>query len=101
VLAQNGSMYDIFLDNDGNEHGRREVGYYGRDMTFTGHNRTIAIDGTTTLFELQYNYNPFPGIQAICWIYQNTAGKVTRTQVIAETNSGGTSTVSDDNDDEI
>lgn len=98
VLAQNGSMYDIFLDNDGNEHGRTMIGYYERDMTFNGHNRTIAIDGATTLYELQYTYTPFPGIEAVCWIYQNTAGKVTRTQVIAETNGGGTSTVSDDDE---
>ncbi|KAI5926457.1 hypothetical protein F4810DRAFT_654480 [Camillea tinctor] len=33
VLAQNGSIYDQFLDNNGNEHGRQVVGYYSRDMT--------------------------------------------------------------------
>ncbi|KAJ9161559.1 hypothetical protein NKR19_g2182 [Coniochaeta hoffmannii] len=98
VLAQNGSMYDVFLDNDGNEHGRQLVGFYKDQMTFNGHNRSIAIDGQTTLYELQYIYNPFPGIEVISWIYMNTAGKVTRTQVIAETNAGGTSTVSDDDE---
>ncbi|OIW32960.1 hypothetical protein CONLIGDRAFT_651763 [Coniochaeta ligniaria NRRL 30616] len=98
VLAQNGSMYDIFLDNDGNEHGRQLVGFYSDLMTFNGHNRTIAIDGQTTLYELQYIYTPFAGIEVISWIYQNTAGKVTRTQVIAEANAGGTSTISDDDD---
>jgi hypothetical protein len=98
VLAQNGSMYDIFLDNDGNEHGRQLVGFYSDDMTFNGHNRSIAIDGQTTLYELQYIYTPFPGIEVISWIYQNTAGKVTRTQVIAEANAGGTSTISDDDE---
>ncbi|KAB5523067.1 hypothetical protein GE09DRAFT_1065508 [Coniochaeta sp. 2T2.1] len=98
VLAQNGSMYDIFLNNDGDETGKQLVGYYKDDMTFNGHNRSIAIDGQTTLYELQYVYNPFPGIEAICWIYMNTAGKVTRTQVIAESNAGGTSTISEDDD---
>lgn len=98
VLAQNGSMYDIFLDNDGNEHGRQLVGFYSDQMTFNGHNRTIAIDGQTTLYELQYIYTPFHGIEVISWIYVNTAGKVTRTQVIAESNAGGTSTISDDDE---
>jgi hypothetical protein len=101
VLAQNGSMYDIFLDNDGNETGRRLVGFYSDEMTFNGHNRSIAIDGQTTLYELQYNYQPFAGIEVISWIYLNTAGKVTRTQVIAESNAGGTSTISDDDEQEI
>ncbi|KAH8902528.1 hypothetical protein BR93DRAFT_947926 [Coniochaeta sp. PMI_546] len=98
VLAQNGSMYDVFLDNDGNEHGRQLVGFYSDQMTFNGHNRSIAIDGQTTLYELQYIYTPFPGIEVISWIYLNTAGKVTRTQVIAEANAGGTSTISDDDE---
>lgn len=96
VLAQNGSMYDIFLDNDGNEKGRQLVGYYSKDMTFNGHNRTISIDGQTTLYELQYVYTPFPGIEVVSWIYMNPAGKVTRTQVIAEMQGGGSSTISDD-----
>jgi hypothetical protein len=100
VLAQNGSMYDVFLDNDGNEKGRQLVGYYSRDMTFNGHNRTIASDGAAPLYELQYVYTPFPGLEVISWIYMSAAGKVTRTQVIAEAVGGGTSTVSDD-DDEI
>lgn len=98
VLAQNGSMYDIFLDNDGDELGRRLVGFYSDQMTFNGHNRTIVIDGQTTLYELQYVYKLFPGIEVVSWIYVNTAGRVTRTQVFAETNAGGTSTISDDDE---
>lgn len=98
VLAQNGSMYDVFLDNDGNEKGKQLVGYYSRDMTFNGHNRTIAIDGAAPLYELQYVYTPFPGLEVISWVYMNAAGKVTRTQVIAEATGGGTSTVSDDDE---
>ncbi|KAI1781292.1 hypothetical protein F4818DRAFT_34512 [Hypoxylon cercidicola] len=95
VLAQNGSIYDSFLDNDGNEHGQRVVGYYSRDMTFTGHNRTITIDDKTE-FELQYEYKPFPGLDAIANIYVTPAGQVVKTQVIAEAEGGGTSTISDD-----
>jgi hypothetical protein len=101
VLAQNGTMYDIFLDNEGDEQGRQVVGYYSRDMTFNGHNRTISVDGHTTLYELQYVYTPFPGIEVISWIYMNTAGKVTRTQVIAESQGGATSTISDDSDNDL
>lgn len=99
ILAQNGSIYDSFLDNDGNEHGRQVVGYYSRDMTFTGHNRTITIDGKTE-FELAYEYKPFPGLDAIANIYVTPTGQVVKTQLISELEGGGTSTISDDSADE-
>ncbi|KAK3368407.1 hypothetical protein B0H63DRAFT_75999 [Podospora didyma] len=98
VLAQNGSIYDEFLDNDGNEQRRVVVGFYARDMTFTGHNKTISVDGQVKEYELQYEYKPFPGIEAISWIYLDTTGKVTRTQVIAELEGGGSSTISNDSE---
>ncbi|KAK0717609.1 hypothetical protein B0T26DRAFT_646884 [Lasiosphaeria miniovina] len=97
-LAQNGTIFDEFLDNDGTEHGRAVVGYYARDMVFNGHNKTIAVDGHVSEFELQYEYKPFPGIDVTCWIYLDPAGKVTRTQVIAEAQGGGTSTISNDSE---
>ncbi|KAK0639786.1 hypothetical protein B0T16DRAFT_338955 [Cercophora newfieldiana] len=98
ILAQNGSIYDEFLDNDGNENGRATVGYYSRDMTFNGHNKTIAVDGEVKEYELQYVYTPFVGIEVTSWIYLDPAGAVTRTQVIAEGRGGGTSTISNDSD---
>ncbi|KAK3331814.1 hypothetical protein B0T19DRAFT_414021 [Cercophora scortea] len=98
VLAQNGTIYDEFLDNNGDEHGRAVVGYYSRDMTFNGHNKTIAVDGQTKEYELQYVYTPFPGIEVVSWIYLDTTGKVTRTQVLAEAQGGGTSTISNDSE---
>ncbi|KAL1856957.1 hypothetical protein Daus18300_010516 [Diaporthe australafricana] len=101
VLAQSGDLYDVKLDNDGDEESRTTVGYYDRDMTFTGHNKTISIDGVVKEFELQYMYSPFPGIESVCWIYVSPAGKVTRTQVIAETFGGGSSTISDDGVDDL
>ncbi|KKY39446.1 hypothetical protein UCDDA912_g00519 [Diaporthe ampelina] len=101
VLAQNGDLYDVKLDNDGDEESRTTVGYYDRDMTFTGHNKTVSIDGEVKEFELQYMYNPFPGIESVCWIYVSPTGKVTRTQVIAETFGGGSSTISDDGVDDL
>lgn len=97
VLAQNGSLYDEFLDNDGNEQGRIVVGYYATDMVFNHHNRTIEVDGQGKQFELQYLYAPFPGVEVTSWIYVDaTGGKVQRTQVIAEAHGGGTSTISND-----
>lgn len=98
ILAQNGTMYDEYLDNDGNEQSRQTVGFYKRDMTFNGHNKTIEVDGEIKEFELQYVYTPFPGIEVTSWIYLDTAGKVTRTQVIADANGGGSSTISNDSD---
>jgi hypothetical protein len=98
ILAQNGSIYDEFLDNDGNETGRATVGYYSRDMTFNGHNKTIAVDGEIKEYELQYVYTPFAGIEVTSWIYMDPSGAVTRTQVIAEGRGGGSSTISNDSD---
>ncbi|KAI1410094.1 hypothetical protein F5Y13DRAFT_202482 [Hypoxylon sp. FL1857] len=99
ILAQNGSIYDSFLDNDGNEHGRRVVGFYSRDMTFTNHNRTITIDGKTE-YELGYEYKPFAGLDAVAFIYVTPQGTVSKTKVISEAEGGGTSTISDDSADE-
>ncbi|KAI1337852.1 hypothetical protein F5Y15DRAFT_146147 [Xylariaceae sp. FL0016] len=98
VLAQNGSIVDTYLDNDGNEHSRRVVGSYKRDMTFNGHNRTITIDGVTE-YELGYHYAPYPGLDATAFIYMTPGGTVVKTQIIAEAEGGGTSTISDDQDD--
>ncbi|KAI0010237.1 hypothetical protein F4779DRAFT_320244 [Xylariaceae sp. FL0662B] len=73
ILGQNGTIYyDSFLDNNGNEQGRQTVGYYTSSMTFTGHNRTIIVDGKTE-YELAYEFAPFPrfvtrGLDAeTCW----------------------------------
>ncbi|OTB07255.1 hypothetical protein M426DRAFT_318280 [Hypoxylon sp. CI-4A] len=99
MLMQNGSIYDVFLDNNGNERGGRMVAYYTNLMTFTGHNRSITIDGETE-FELSYEYKPYPGLDAFANIYVTPEGKVIRTQVITEAMGGGTSTISDDTADE-
>ncbi|KAI0181216.1 hypothetical protein GGR52DRAFT_23330 [Hypoxylon sp. FL1284] len=95
ILAQNGSIYDSFLDNDGVEHGRQVVGYYSRDMSFTGHNRTITTDGSTE-FELQYEYKPYPGLDVVANIYVTPAGQVVKTKIIAEAEGGGTSHLAED-----
>lgn len=68
-------------------------------MTFTGHNRTITIYGKTE-YELSYEYKPFPGLDAVANIYVTPEGKVVKTQVVAEAQGGGTSTISDDDADE-
>ncbi|KAI2615534.1 hypothetical protein GGR54DRAFT_294057 [Hypoxylon sp. NC1633] len=99
ILAQNGSIYDVFLDNNGDEHSRQVVGYYSRDMTFTGHNRTITIDGQTE-FELGYEYKPYPGLDAVANIYVTPEGNVVKTKLVSELGGGGTSTISDDTADE-
>lgn len=99
ILAQDGSIYDEFLDNDGTEQSRATVGFYADDMTFNGHNRTIkGEDGEVVEFELQYEYRPFPGVEVFSYIFVDGAGKVLRTQVISEAFGGGMSTISNDSD---
>jgi len=99
ILAQNGSIIDVFINNQGHETGYNVVGLYSRFMTFNGHNKTIAVDGQAKLYELQYTYDPYPGLEIVSNIYMDTTGTVVRTKVIAEGSGGGSSTVSDDDRD--
>lgn len=101
ILDQDGNIYDVKLDNDGNEQSKKLVGSYADTMTFTGHNSTVSINGQVREYELQYVYQPFPGIESIAWIYVTPAGAVTRAQVIAEAFGGGSSTISDDTEDSL
>ena len=94
VLAQNGSLFDVFLNNQGVERRRKVVGYYSRDMDFTGHNRTISVGGKVTELELQYLYEPYKGLSAYCNIYTDTSGRVLRTKIVAEAEGGGAATIS-------
>lgn len=96
VLGQDGNIYDVKLNNDGDEQSRTKVGSYLTDMSFSGHNQSITVNGELREYELQYVYAPLPGVEAVNWIYVTPAGKVTRTQVIAEAFGGGSSTISDD-----
>lgn len=99
VLAQNGSIVDVYLNNQGVERRRRVVGHYSRDMSFTGHNRTISRDDGSTEFELQYLYAPYPGLEAYSNIYVEPNGNVVSTRIVAEAEGGGTATIA--NNEEI
>ena len=92
ILAQNGSIYDVYLDNDGRETSRQLAGDYRRDMTFTGHNKTIEHDGVPVEQELQYLYSPYTGLEIIALVYMDIASaRVVRTNVVAGAEAGGTS----------
>ncbi|CAN8097357.1 unnamed protein product [Discula destructiva] len=101
ILAQDGILYDVKLNNDGDEQGKTLVGSYATSMTFSGHNETVSINGQVREYELQYFYNPFPGIESIVWVYVTPEGAVTRTQVVAEAFGGGSSTISDDSETSV
>lgn len=101
VLGQDGNLYDVKLDNDGEEHGETLVGSYADLMTFTGHNKSISVDGVVKQYELQYVYKPFPGIESVTYVYVTPAGKVSYTEIIAEAFGGGSSTISEDEEEEI
>ncbi|KEY73657.1 hypothetical protein S7711_07704 [Stachybotrys chartarum IBT 7711] len=98
ILAQNGALVDVRLNNQGVERRRRQVGYYSRDMIFTGHNRTISENGETVEFELQYLYEPYRGLTAYCNIYVDTSGNVVRTSILAEAEGGGAATIASNSD---
>jgi len=95
ILAQNGSIVDESLDNDGTIYSRTVVGDYSRDMTFNGYNQSVALNSEADR-ELEYLYTPFNGLSVISAIYINAAGKVVATQVLSESGGGGSSTVGGD-----
>ncbi|KAH7325649.1 hypothetical protein B0I35DRAFT_474397 [Stachybotrys elegans] len=95
VLAQDGKLLDIFLNNQGTERRRKEVGFYNRDMTFTGHNKTIPLEDGGVEYELQYVYQPYRGLSAYCNVYTNPNGDVLRTKIVAEAEGGGTATIAE------
>ncbi|EWY84310.1 hypothetical protein IWW34DRAFT_695803 [Fusarium oxysporum f. sp. albedinis] len=92
VLTQDGFLYDIYLNNNGVERRRKEVGFYSKDMKFTGHNKTITGDEGVE-YELQYTYAPYHGLSAYCNIYTDQSGKVLRTKIVAEAEGGGAATI--------
>ncbi|EHA51762.1 hypothetical protein MCOR27_008477 [Pyricularia oryzae] len=97
VLAQNGTMYDVYLNDRGDEISRSVAGYYSRDMTFTGHNKTISIDGEPMEFEMQYVYQPYMGLDIVSLIYMDAKnGRITRTKVVAGMEGGGSTTFKGD-----
>ena len=95
VLAQNGDLSDVSLDNDGNSSGEKVVGNYETEMSFNGHEATVEYNGEDVTLK-EYRYSPIYGINAICAIYLQDDGSVTGTQVLAESNAGGSSTISED-----
>lgn len=95
VLEQNGDLVDQYLDNDGNLLGQQVVGNYQGEMTFTGHETTVEYEGEQ-VNERQYVYTPYHGLSTVSAIFVDSDGKVVRTQVIAESSAGGSSTISDD-----
>jgi len=95
VLAQNGSLVDVSLDNDGNVTGDRFVGDYRYDMRFRDSSPSSgrAVNGRTVDRELEYVYEPFAGLVTVCEIYVDEAGSVLGTKVLSEASGGASSTV--------
>lgn len=95
VLAQNGSIIDQLLDNEGTIHGQKTVGYYETDMRFNGYNHTVTDNGDADR-ELEYVYEPYIGLSTVCAIFMNSVGAVVGTQVLSESGGGGSSSIGDD-----
>ncbi|KAK4574134.1 hypothetical protein LTR86_001895 [Recurvomyces mirabilis] len=94
VLAQNGDLVDMYLDNDGNPHGQKVVGSFTSDMTWNGYETTVERDGEEVQ-EREYLYSPYHGINVVSAVYTDATGKVVGTQVLAESSAGGSSTIGD------
>ena len=92
ILAQNGSIIDQSLDNDGNLYSEKIIGDYNTDMTFNGYDQSVTANGQAER-ELQYVYQPYVGLEVISAIFMDAAGKVVATQVLSESSGGGSSTL--------
>jgi len=60
ILAQNGSIIDQSLDNDGHVYKEVMVGYYTRDMRFNGYNASVSGNSQVER-ETEWVYDPYPG----------------------------------------
>lgn len=92
VLGQNGDVVDQSLDDSGNVRGVVAVGTYVDVMQFTGQ-RSKVVYGTVEADELEYTYDPLPGVRKVAFIYVDATGKVLGTQVVAESSGGGSSSI--------
>lgn len=94
VLDQAGNIVDEFLHNDGQVYQTQIVGSYWHDMTFTGYERTVVLNGQNVR-ELEYSYAPFNGLSVIAAILLDSESNVVATKVLSEVEGGGTSTIAD------
>jgi hypothetical protein len=92
ILAQNGSIIDQSLDNDGDLLSEKIVGDYSTDMTFNGYDESVTVSGEAER-ELQYVYQPYVGLEIISAIFLDATGKVVAAQVLSESSGGGSSTL--------
>ena len=95
ILAQNGSIIDQSIDNEGDVYSEVVVGNYAQDMTFNGYNRSLSGNSKADR-ELEYVYSPFPGLQVVSAIFTDASGNVVSTQVLSEASGGGSSTIAAD-----
>ncbi|KAF2141117.1 uncharacterized protein K452DRAFT_272942 [Aplosporella prunicola CBS 121167] len=100
VLTQRGDVVDEMLDNGGEMHGQKVVGSYDQLMVFNGLDTPTERDGKE-VHERGYVYHPFPGLSVVCLVYSDDSGAVVATQVISESGAGGTSTVSNDDEEVV
>lgn len=94
ILAQNGSIIDQSIDNDGDVYSEVTVGSYLQDMTFNGYNRSLTGNSQADR-ELEYVYTPFPGLEVVAAIFTKNE-KVVGTKVLSEASGGGSSTIAAD-----
>ncbi|KIV86211.1 hypothetical protein PV11_01839 [Exophiala sideris] len=94
VLDQAGNIVDEFLHNDGKVYQSTIVGSYWHDMTPTGNEKSVILNGENVK-ELQYTYNPFGGLSVVAAIFLDANSNVVATSVLSEVEGGGTSTIAD------
>ncbi|KAK5404514.1 hypothetical protein LTR06_009661 [Exophiala xenobiotica] len=95
ILDQAGNIVDQSLHNDGQIYQSEIVGSYWHDMTFTGIEKSVVLNGENVR-ELEYSYTPYNGLSIIAAIFLDTQSNVVGTKVLSELEGGGSSTISDD-----
>ncbi|KAF2664673.1 hypothetical protein BT63DRAFT_429429 [Microthyrium microscopicum] len=92
ILAQNGNIVDEMLNNEGVVSSDKVVGSYATDMTPTGFDQQVTINGVVYR-ETEWDYAPIPGLSIVAAIFQDADGTVVATRVLAEARGGGYSTI--------
>lgn len=92
ILAQDGTIVEQSLDNDGRVTNERTAGDYKNNMSPTGRSRPILEDGVEVT-EYEYLYAPLPGVEVVSAIHINDAGEVLGARVLSEAFGGGSASI--------
>lgn len=89
VLDQNGDILEVRLDAWDNELYRSVIGWYKSNMDLAGGPWAVTNNWGQTEYASDYNFFPAPGLKGSCRVWQDTSGRVIRTEVLRDGSGSG------------